>query len=100
MSVTLGKGITPDVAIAGKPPGTKLIGWATEYIRSLALGICRHDLPNETNHGLVFTLAKDNEGKPRTSFPGSVQAKLAETAVWIIGLSAEEIEEARARTAP
>ena len=98
MSIALGKDITPDAAIAGKPAGTKLVGWTAEYIRSLALGICRHDLPNEINHGLVFTLAKDKEGKPKTSFPGPVQSKLAESAAWIIALSPEEIEEARTRT--
>lgn len=100
MSVTLAKGITPDQAIAGKPLGTKLVGWTAEYIRTLTLGICSHDLPNEINHGLVFNLATDNDGKQKTSFPGAVQTKLADSAAWIIELSAEEIEEARARTAP
>jgi hypothetical protein len=99
MSIALGKGITPDAAIAGKPAGTKLVGWTAEYVRSLALGICRHDLLNEVNHGLVFHLEKDKEGKRKTSFPGSVQAKLAGTAAGIIALSPEETEEARARTA-
>jgi len=98
MSITLGKGITPAAAIAGKQAGTKLVGWTAEYVRSLALGICRHDVPSEINHGLVFTLATDEKGKPKTSFPGSVQSKLAESAAWIIALSADEIEEARTRT--
>ena len=39
MSITLGKGLTPDAAIAGKPAGTKLVGWSAEYIRSLAARI-------------------------------------------------------------
>lgn len=98
VSITLGKGLTPEAAIAGKPVGTKLVGWNAGFIRTLALGICSNDQDGEISHGLVFTLLKDTAGKPKTNISGSVQGKLAESAVWIIGLSPEEIEEARLRT--
>ena len=98
MSITLGKGLTPDAAIAGKPAGTKLVSWKAGYIRSLALGICSDEQPGELGHGLVFTLAKDSAGKPKTSISGSVQTKLSEAAAWIIGLSGDEIDAARTRT--
>ena len=99
MSITLGKGLTPDAAVVGKPAGTKLIGWRAEYVRSLALGICPHEQPGEIGHGLVFTLARDSAGNPKTSISGSIQTKLSEAAEWLIGLSAEEVEAARLRTA-
>jgi hypothetical protein len=99
MSITLGKGLTPGAAIAGKQAGTKLVGWNAAFIRSLKLGIRPDEQPDEINHGLVFTLLKDSSGKQKTTISGSVQSKLAEAAKWIIELSPEEIEEARRRTA-
>jgi len=98
ISVTLGKGTTPDAAIAGKAGGTKLVGWRAGYLRSLVLGICRDEQPAEINHGLVFMLARDSAGRQKTSVPGSVRTKLAEAAEWIIALNPDEIEEARLRT--
>jgi len=100
VSITLGKGLAPAAAIAGKPAGTKLVGWSAGFIRSLTLGICPHDLDGEVAHGLVFTLLKGANGKPKTTISSSVQGKLADEAAWVIGLSPEEIEEARVRTNP
>lgn len=98
MSVTLGRGLNPEAAIAGKAAGTKLVGWNAGFIRSLDLGICQDEQPGEIAHGLVFTLIKDSTGKQKTAISSAVQTRLAGAAQWILGLSAEEVEEARLRT--
>lgn len=98
MSITLAKGISPAAAIAGKPAGTRLLGWTAGYVRSLTLGVCRDEKPGAINHGLVFTLEKDAEGKVKTSISGAVRDKLSDNAEWVIPLSADEIEAARLRT--
>lgn len=98
MSVTLGRGLTPDAAMVGQPVGFKLVGWTTGHVRSLELGVCREDRPGIVGHGLVFTLQQDAQGNRKNSISDSVKDRLAASAQWIIELTPEEVEEARRRT--
>ena len=100
MSVTLGRGFTPDAALAGQRAGFKLVGWIAGHLRSLELGVCRDDKPDIIAHGLVFTLQLDGAGQRRNNISGSVRDRLSVSAQWLIALSPEEVEEARLRTAP
>jgi hypothetical protein len=99
MSVTLGKGLTPDVAIAGQNPGFTVVEWNAGYLRGQRLGIRPGPLPDVTAHGLVFSMQQDSKGNRQTSISGPVQKALAAAATWAIPPSAEEIEQARLRTA-
>ena len=100
MSVTLGRGLTPDAALAGQSEGFKLVGWIACHLRILELGVCRDDKPDIIAHGLVFTLQVDGAGHRRNNISDSVRDRLSVSAQWLILLSPEEIEEARLRTAP
>lgn len=99
MSVTLGKGLTPDAAVAGHGAGIKLVAWNAGYLRGLALGVCPDGQPDAVAHGLVFTLELDSAGDRKTSISSPVREALSLSAEWLIPLSPEEIEEARLRTA-
>ena len=99
MSVTLGKGLTPDAALAGQPVGFKLVGWTAGHLRSLELGVCPDERPDIVAHGLVFTLQQDNAGNRRPNISDSVRDKLSTSAHWVIELTPEEIDEAQRRTA-
>ena len=100
MSVTLGKGLTPNAALAGQPEGFKLVGWTAGYLRSLELGVCRDEKPDIIAHGLVFTRQHDTAGQRRPNISDSVRDRLSISAEWLIQLSPEMIEEARLRTSP
>jgi hypothetical protein len=100
MSVTLGKGLTPEKALAGQHKGFKLVGWTAGYLRSLELGVSRQDMPDIIAHGLVFTLQQDSAGQRRTNISQPVRDELATSAQWLVELSTEEIEQARLRTVP
>ena len=99
MSVTLGEGLTPDMALQGQQPGFKLAGWPAGHIRGHQLGVCHDDQPDVVAHGLVFTLQEDSHGVRQQEIPNSVRDRLAKSAAWVIGLSLDEVEEARRRTA-
>ena len=99
MSVTLGKGLTPDVAIARQNPGFTVVEWSAGYLRGQQLGICPDPLPEVIAHGLVFTVQQDEKGNRRTNISSFVQRALAEAAAWAIPPSPEEIEQSRLRTA-
>jgi hypothetical protein len=91
--------LTPEAALNGKPPGFRLVGWSADYVRSLELGICRDDSPDEVAHGLVFTLQVDKQGNRKPNISDSVGDRLAENATWVVGLTLDDIETARQRTA-
>jgi hypothetical protein len=97
MSITLGKGLTPDQALAGYD-NFKLVGWGAGHIRTFELGVCPDD-NGVPGHGLVFTLKMDQHGKRRTNIASGVSDQLSLTAEWIVTLSVDEVEEARLRTA-
>lgn len=98
MSVTLGKDREPAVALAGNLVGFKLVGWSAGHLRGHVLGVCPDNQPDAAAHGLVFTLQVDDKGKRRTDISKPVQDKLSRSAEWVVGLTAEEIEETRRRT--
>jgi hypothetical protein len=99
MSVTLGKDLTADAALAGQAPGFKLVGWKAAHLRNLELGICADEQPAAVAHGLVFTLQRDSAGNRKENIPESVRGRLSSSAEWVVGLTDAEIEEARQRTA-
>ena len=98
MSVTLGRGLTADAALAGHDAAFKLVGWTAEYVRRWVLGVCRDEQPHVVAHGLVFTLQQDAAGKRKNNISGSVKDKLSVAAQWVIELSPEEVDAARQRT--
>jgi hypothetical protein len=99
MSVVLGKGLTPEVALGGEGQGFKLVGWTAGHLRGFTLGVCSAPRVGVAGHGLVFTLQTDNDGRRKSDIPQSVRKRLAESAQWITGLTPEEVEAARLRTA-
>ncbi|MDO8629059.1 MAG: hypothetical protein Q7R41_01075 [Phycisphaerales bacterium] len=99
MSVTLGKDLAPDAALAGQPAGFKLIGWTADHLRNLELGVCRDERPDIVAHGLVFTLQLDGTGKRRANISDSVRDRLAASGQCVIELTPSEIEKTRLRTA-
>jgi hypothetical protein len=100
MSITLGRDLTPDSALAGHPTGFKLVGWNAWHLRTLELGVCRDETPEAVAHGLVFTLQQDAGGNRKSNISDSVRDRLSQSAEWVVALTPEEIEEARRRTAP
>lgn len=99
MSVTLGRGLAPAVALAGQRAGFKLVGWTAHHLRHLELGVCRDERTDIVAHGLVFTLQLDLAGKRKPNISHPVRDRLAASAQWVIELTPGEIEEARLRTA-
>ena len=75
-----------------------MVGWTAGQVRTRELGVCSDPLPKSPAHGLVFTLQIDSDGRRKEEIPDSV-GRWLETAAWIIGLTSEEIEHARRRTA-